>query len=453
MKKLLLLFVVLSSLSVFAQGKSKTAKPKAKPAEAAFRIQILGKLLENCPKPPDVTFGDFHGSDTDVQAMNVNAKGEFSASYMLREPGLFYFKKGGHTEYFMVSPKETLYQIELHCDNYILAPLKVLNSVENKAYQQYTTLRQKLNTDLQTYKDKDLSEELLFQGFANQWRDYQIALAQLIKQYPQTYTARQIASSDRLTEKDLESLEILRQNFLKRAVFADQKFYNTPLPTYLLEDYLRLIADKSNASFAPFENLLALASKNPTAAKRLQNVLFEAFSKNKRQDLITGYINWYKANPSQMLHTVVQSKLDILAKSMVGAPFMNMKLNDVQGKAQELKSVVESSKYTLLTFFSPGCSHCQETLPKLIPIWEQNKNKGLKIYTIAAKTDDTEWLTFLNKYTSTEWTNVMDEPSNRHFGEHSVNSLPYFVLVDAQGKIVSRMDAKAVLTELPKWFE
>ncbi|NHM05958.1 TlpA family protein disulfide reductase [Flavobacterium sp. CYK-4] len=453
MKKLLLLFVVLCSLSVFSQGKPKTAKPKAKPNDAAFRIQILGKLLEECPKPPDVTFGDFHGSDTDVQAMNVNAKGEFSASYMLKEPGLFYFKKGGYTEYFMVSPKETLYKIELGCSKNVLAPVKVIGSTENKAYQQYLALREQLNKDLEVYKDKDLSEDLLFQGFANQWRDYQKNLVQFIKQYPQTYTARQIASFDRLAEKDLESLETLGANYLQRAVFGDQKFYNSPLPSYLLEDYLHFIDGKKKASFAPFENLLTIASKNPTAAKRLQHVLFEAFSKNKRQDLINGYINWYKAHPSQMLHTVVQAKLDMLAKSMVGAPFTNMKLNDVQGKAQELQPIVESSNYTLLTFFSPGCSHCQETLPKLIPIGEQYKNKGLKIYTVAAKTADADWTAFLTKYTSPEWTNVMDEPTNRHFGEHSVNSLPYFILIDNKGKIVSRMDAKSVLTELPKWFQ
>ena len=38
------------------------------------------------------------------------------------------------------------------------------------------------------------------------------------------------------------------------------------------------------------------------------------------------------------------------------------------------------------------------------------------------------------------------------FGKYSITSLPSFVLIDTQGKIVARMVASEVVTELQKWL-
>ncbi len=449
LKNLLLLFFIAFGLGASAQKKSK---PKAKPVSGAFSIQIQGKLADNCHQSPGLFFGEFNGSENDTKAINVNANGEFTAKFAVKEPGLVYIKKGSSTQYFIVTAKEKQYKIALSCNNDVLNALEINNSKENKTYQDFLTLRKSFIGNIDGFRAKNLDDALVFQEFTQQLREYQKGTMLLAKQNPQTYTAAQLIASDVVSEKDLSSIQNLRLNYLKRAAFGDSKFYNSPLPTTILEIYTDFITDKNDPSFAAFEWILNAASKNTEAAKRLQNILYDVIFKSKRQDLINGYINWAKAHPDKMMQLVVQSKLQRLSRCMVGGPFINLTLKDTVGNSRQLKDVVAASKYTLLIIYSPGCWHCQQTLPKLIPIWEQYKSKGLKVYTVAPNSDTNEWHTFIKQSTGIGWVNVMEEQNNITFGEYVITTLPSFILIDTQGKIVSKMDAETVLTGIQKWF-
>ena len=445
---LLFLFIAFGPLA-FSQTKSKQ---KSGAKETKFNIQIQGIVLDNCSKLSDIAFGEFHGSDTEVQKMKPNAKGEFTASYWLKEPGLFFFRKGSVPQYFLVSPKEKMYKIGLSCNKNELEPLQVFSSTENKAYQEFMSLRKGLTADFDNFSGKNLNDTLIFNEFSGKLSDYQKKCASLAKKYINSYVANRLVAVDRVSEVDLSSIEKLRQNFLKRQAFADHKFYNTMLPSLLLENYLNFIMDKDDNLFDAFEWLLNLASKNTTASQRLQDVLYETINKSKRKDMMRSYIYWAKAHPDKMVNEITKFKLEGLSKSMVDAQFINISLKDTLGNTRELKDVVTASKYTLLTIYNPDCSHCIETLPKLVPIWERYQSKGLKIYTVAAKNDNTMWINFIKKYTGVDWINVMEDQTNSSFGKYSITSLPSFVLIDAQGKIVSRMVATEVVAELEKWL-
>ena len=84
--------------------------------------------------------------------MNPNAKGEFTASYWLKEPGLFFYRIGSVTQYFLISPREKIYKIGLSCNKNALEPLQVFNSTENKAYQEFVYLNTSLTADLENYR-------------------------------------------------------------------------------------------------------------------------------------------------------------------------------------------------------------------------------------------------------------------------------------------------------------
>lgn len=449
MKKLLLVLLIVSGFSISAQPK----KSKSKPVNTSYSIQISGTLLGDCRKPADLYFGEFHGSERDVQAIKTDANGAFTTKILLKEPGLVYLKKGLYSQYFIVTPKEKTYKIDLTCGNDILNASQVYNSPENKAYQEYLNLHKKFSDDLQGFRTKDLEDAAVFQEFAKLIRDYQNELTDLTKQNSQTYMASFLAVTDRVSEKDLASMQTLRQNYLKRPYFADPKFYNTSIPIWLIENYVDFISNKKDSSFTAFESLLTLTSKNSEAAKRFQDALYDALVKSKRQDLINGYIYWAQAHPEKMVQQVVQAKLQRLAKSMVGAPLINISLKDTTGTVQQLKDAAAASKYTLLAIYSPGCSHCQETLPKLGPIAEQYKSKGFKIFTVAAKTEMAEWIGFIKKYMGYGWINTMEGTNNTSLGEYAVTSLPSFVLIDSKGKIVAKMDAHSVKDDLQKWLE
>ncbi len=445
---LLFLFIVVGPFA-FSQTKPK---PKAKTSDTKFNIQIQGIVLDNCSKTSDIAFGEFHGSDAEVQKMKPNAKGEFTASYWLKEPGLFFFRKGSVAQYFLVSPKEKMYKIGLSCSKNELEPLQVFSSSENKAYQEFMSLRKGLTADFENFNGKNLNDTLIFKEFSGKLRDYQKKSASLAKKYTNSYVANRLVTADRVSDLDLSSIEKLRNGYLKRQAFADHKFYNSMLPSLILENYLNVIMDKDDNSFDAFEWVLNIASKNKTASQRLQDVLYEAINKGKRKDVMRSYIYWAKAHPDKMVNEMTKFKLEGLSKSMVDAQFINISLKDTLENTRELKDAITTSKYTLLTIYNPDCSHCIETLPKLIPIWEKYQSKGLKIYTVAAKNDHAMWISFIKKHTGAGWTNVMEDQTNSSFGKYSITSLPSFVLIDTQGKIVARMVASEVVTELQKWL-
>ncbi len=449
MKNFLLFLFIAFGPFAFSQTKSKQ---KSGAKETKFNIQIQGIVLDNCSKKSDIAFGEFHGSDAEVQKMKPNAKGEFTASYWIREPGLFFYRVGSVAQYFLVSPREKIYKVGLSCNKNELEPLQVFSSTENKAYQEFMSITKGLSADLENYNVKNLNDTLIFKEFSAKLRDYQNKAASLAKKYTSSYVANRLVAADRLSEVDLSSIEKLRNGYLKRQAFADQKFYNTMLPSLILENYLNFIIEKEDNSFDAFEWVLNIASKNKTASQRLQDVLYEAINKSKRKDVMRSYIYWAKAHPDKMVNEITKFKLEGLSKSMVDAQFINITLKDTLGNTRELKDAVTTSKYTLVAIYNPDCSHCIETLPKLIPIWEKYQSKGLKIFTVAAKNDNAMWIDFIKKHTAPGWINVMEDQTNSNFGKYSITSLPSFVLIDTQGKIVSRMVATEVVAELQKWL-
>ena len=158
MKNLLLLFFIASSFCASSQKK----KTKLKPVSAKFSIQIQGRLEGSCNKSTSLLFGEFHGSDHDLQSIDVNENGEFTATFLLAEPGVVYIKKGMYSQYFIVSAKEKTYKMELNCSNDMLNRLQINNSAENKAYQDFLNLRKKLTADIEMYRTKKLSCTLGF---------------------------------------------------------------------------------------------------------------------------------------------------------------------------------------------------------------------------------------------------------------------------------------------------
>lgn len=448
MKNIIFFFVLVFGLSTMAQ-----VKKKGKPVKSErFSVEIQGKVLDNCLPMSDLSFGEFHGTDAEVERLKVNARGEFVARYWLSEPGLFFLRKGGSTQYFLATPKEKVYKIGLSCTGKTLDPLQVFYSSENKAYIDFIEARKKVNGDFEDYRGKDLNDTLIFKECKSKLLEYQSALTQLVKKHPNTYVAQRLVPAEKLNTKDFATIESLRQGYLKRTSFGDSKFYNTPLPSFILENYLNVIADKKNESFAPLEWVLAAAAKNKSAAERLQELLFEAIQKSKREDLMKGYINWARANEGKMVNEITKFKMDGLAKSMVDAQFINISLKDTVGNTKELRETVLASKYTLLVIYNPDCSHCIATIPKLIPIAGHYQSKGLGMFTVAANNSRTLWLDFIKQRTGPGWVNVMEDNTNSSFGKYSVTQLPSFVLIDSKGKIVARMVADNVISELQKWL-
>ena len=114
---------------------------------------------------------------------------------------------------------------------------------------------------------------------------------------------------------------------------------------------------------------------------------------------------------------------------------------------------------TLLVFLAHWCPHCQAEVPRLVD-WEKSGDvpAGVDVIAIATGTDPANpnyppsaWLARENF--PALWP-VMADSQTRTAGEaFGLSAYPFFVLLDAEGKVVGRQSGEVPMTDLTTWLE
>jgi thiol-disulfide isomerase/thioredoxin len=96
----------------------------------------------------------------------------------------------------------------------------------------------------------------------------------------------------------------------------------------------------------------------------------------------------------------------------------------------------------ILVFLSHSCPHCQAEVPRIVKLADQGKLEGVEIDTVATNTTKqlpnwppSKWLR------SEDWPFrpvLADDAKLRAFFAYGGEAFPYFVLVDADGKVAGR---------------
>jgi thiol-disulfide isomerase/thioredoxin len=138
-----------------------------------------------------------------------------------------------------------------------------------------------------------------------------------------------------------------------------------------------------------------------------------------------------------------------LMQNIMGNAAENISLPDSTGKVINLYG--DTAKFTIVCFWDPTCSHCQETLPILDSMYQAKwKAAGVKIFAIAKETSGTkkDWLSFINEHHLQDWTNVyysradekkrVDANIPGYSQLYDVQTLPTVYLLDKDKKIVAK---------------
>ncbi len=414
-------------------------------------IWLEGKFLPGCAIPGTIKVAEHNELNSPWRQATVNSNGEFKYAIYLTEPRRIALRTEKKASYdFMATTKEKVYKIEITCSNgYEKIELK--GSAEEVPYRQFSNANKKFRSDVDDITKNDISKPEVFTQLKNTFIEYQKTLDGIATANPKSFTATFLCAAEKLPEGSLNSLESLRKNFLNREVFASPYLYNDFIGQRIIANYSS-IRDKKVDPYETIDKLMKTGAKNQEAAKRLQQITYNIFYFRHEENLVTAYINWAANNAASMYNQSVKMQLQRLQNVIIGKQMIEVELKDPSGAPKKLSDVVKSGKLTLLIFYSPTCSHCQEEIPQIVPVWEANKNKGLKIYCAGFDATDAEWDWFIKNKASTEWTHVFEPsdgspPSSRYV----VNYTPTFILINKEGKIVSRFaDIDYVKNELPK---
>jgi thiol-disulfide isomerase/thioredoxin len=412
-------------------------------------IVVRGKFLGGCDMPKMIKMAEHNELSAPWKEIAVNANGEFVYKTYLTEPRRIAMRTEKRANYdFIATTDKKLYQIEVNCINKI-EKLELKDSPENAAYHAFALANRKFRNEIDSFASQDITKPEVFAKLKNRITNYHKTINEIAAGNPESFTAKVLVAAEMLPDGSLESADALRKNFLNREAFANPYIYNEFLGGRIVSNYLA-ICDRNADQSEIVATLMKIGVKNPEAAKRLQQVAYNNFYNRKEEALLMGYIKWAEANPSVMYNNTVKSSLTRLKKVMPGNQYSEITLNDPTGKPRKLSESVTGSKLTLLIFYSPTCDHCQAEIPQIKPIWDQYKSKGLKIYIVGFDATNDEWAWFIKEKAYAEWAHVFDTSQNVSY-QYVVNYTPTYILIDAQGKIITRMaEFEDIKTDIPK---
>ncbi|MCK5920763.1 MAG: TlpA family protein disulfide reductase, partial [Methylococcales bacterium] len=92
----------------------------------------------------------------------------------------------------------------------------------------------------------------------------------------------------------------------------------------------------------------------------------------------------------------------------------------------------------LIDFWASWCGPCRREIPNVKRAYDKYKSKGFEVLGVSLDNNKGRWLQSI-KQEGLEWPNVSDLKRFRSVAaaDYGVNSIPYTVLVDPEGKILA----------------
>ena len=122
----------------------------------------------------------------------------------------------------------------------------------------------------------------------------------------------------------------------------------------------------------------------------------------------------------------------------VGNPFLDFKMNDLEGNEHALSEWVGNGKVAVIDFWASWCPPCRADMPNMVNIYQKYKDQGFELIGISLDSEKEKWENGIEKLNIT-WPQLSDLKGWKNAGAqlYGVNSIPSTVLVDKDGKIVA----------------
>ncbi len=144
-------------------------------------------------------------------------------------------------------------------------------------------------------------------------------------------------------------------------------------------------------------------------------------------------------------------RIEELRKTAIGQTAPDIIMPDPFGKTVSLSSL--RGKYVLIDFWASWCKPCRQESPNLIHAYTKFKNQGFEIFSVSLDDNREAWQKAIND-DKLLWAHVSDlqKWNSPIVNTYKIESIPFTVLIDKEGKIVAKnlrgevLDAK--LSEL-----
>ncbi|MDO6596726.1 TlpA disulfide reductase family protein [Oceanihabitans sp. 2_MG-2023] len=221
---------------------------------------------------------------------------------------------------------------------------------------------------------------------------------ELFLKYKSPQTASKRTS---ILNTDLENLQIEKIDFVKEFIEKNNNSHFTP---FVLKENFHSF---STESLRKLHDTLSDGIKNLPSMKLIHNNIITLEEKEIQQNVKT---------------TEYRPK----AYSLSGP----------NSNGQTISLAALKGKVVLVDFWASWCAPCRATNPNLVQLHNKYKNKGLVILSVSEDKGEPEWLSAIQVDNLTWNTHILDKNKTIAF-RYGVESIPFKMLVDKQGRIAS----------------
>lgn len=451
MNKITILFLALLFNFNFAYSKDKQA----------YNIKIKINNLSNTQCYMGYHFAEKqYVSDT----IKVDDKGNMVFSGTKPLDGGIYLVVTPNKKYFeVIIADETEFSLETDTLDFV-KHMKVKGSKENEwfyAYLNYMANKSKelepLNKKYEALKaNKDSAETIRakMSKIDNEVKEYKI---NFMKEHPTSFLSKifrtsqdpEVPPAPKLANGRTDSTfayKYFKAHFFDGVDFSDARLLRTPLIynkykqyleklTYQIPDSIAeaciYIAEKAKANKEVFKYTVVYTTSTYESSKIMG--MDAVFVRLVEEYYNTGQAFWADST----LLFKITDRARVLKPLLLGKKAPNLLLYDDKNVLQQLWGV--KSKYTILCFWDPDCSHCKKTVPKLAEIYHNNlKAKGFEVYGVCTETEGAKWHKFIEE-NKLDWINVADlELHNTFRSVYDISSTPVIFILNEKKEIIAK---------------